>query len=136
MPIAIDGNNLLHSLPKKQRSREEVRRQVVFLEDYDMCLARYLVQGVDVWLNTPRRLMEASGTSGMKAAVNGAPNLSILDGWWQEAYSPEIGWAITVCIALPNGSGRSRHGAAGWSSPEAAPASWRPFAEGRWRRAG
>ncbi|MFC2076669.1 alpha-glucan family phosphorylase [candidate division KSB1 bacterium] len=73
---------------------EEIRRHVVFLEDYDICLARYLVQGVDVWLNTPRRLMEASGTSGMKAAVNGAPNLSILDGWWQEAFTPEVGWAI------------------------------------------
>jgi len=73
---------------------EDVRRHMVFLEDYDMCLARYLVQGVDVWLNTPRRLMEASGTSGMKAAINGAINISILDGWWQEAYTPEVGWAI------------------------------------------
>jgi starch phosphorylase len=67
---------------------------VVFLEDYEMTLARRLVQGVDVWLNTPRRPMEASGTSGMKAALNGGVNLSILDGWWAEAYRPEVGFAI------------------------------------------
>jgi len=72
----------------------EVRRWMLFLEDYDMDLARDMVQGVDVWLNTPRRLMEASGTSGMKAAMNGAINLSVLDGWWLEGYSPEVGWAI------------------------------------------
>lgn len=74
--------------------RPEFRRRIVFLEDYDQVVARYLVQGVDVWLNTPRRPMEASGTSGMKAALNGVPNLSILDGWWDEAYSPRVGWAI------------------------------------------
>jgi glycogen phosphorylase len=67
---------------------------VVFLEDYEMTLARRLVQGVDVWLNTPRRPFEASGTSGMKAALNGVLNCSILDGWWAEAYSPECGFAI------------------------------------------
>jgi starch phosphorylase len=71
-----------------------VRSQVVFLEDYDMTIARYLNSGSDVWLNTPRRPMEASGTSGMKAAMNGVLNLSILDGWWDEIYSPECGWAI------------------------------------------
>ncbi len=70
------------------------RKRMVYLEDYDLDVARYMVQGVDIWLNTPRRLMEASGTSGMKAAVNGVPNVSILDGWWDEAYTPEIGWAI------------------------------------------
>jgi len=68
--------------------------RVVFLEDYEMTLARRLVQGVDVWLNTPRRPMEASGTSGMKAALNGGINCSILDGWWAEAYRPEVGFAI------------------------------------------
>jgi starch phosphorylase len=68
--------------------------RVVFLEDYEMTLARRLVQGVDLWLNTPRRPFEASGTSGMKAALNGVPNCSILDGWWAEAYSPEVGFAI------------------------------------------
>jgi starch phosphorylase len=69
-------------------------RHVVFLEDYEMTLARRLVQGVDVWLNTPRRPMEASGTSGMKAALNGVLNCSILDGWWAEAYTPAVGFAI------------------------------------------
>jgi starch phosphorylase len=68
--------------------------RVVFLEDYEMTLARYLVQGVDVWLNTPRRPLEASGTSGMKAALNGGLNCSILDGWWVEGYSPETGFPI------------------------------------------
>jgi starch phosphorylase len=70
------------------------RNRIIFLEDYDMVVARYLVQGVDVWLNTPRRPMEASGTSGMKAAMNGVLNMSILDGWWDEAYRRDTGWAI------------------------------------------
>jgi starch phosphorylase len=73
---------------------DRFRGRVVFLEDYEMTLARNLVQGVDVWLNTPRRPQEASGTSGMKAAMNGVLNLSILDGWWAEAYTPETGFAI------------------------------------------
>ena len=74
--------------------REDFRESIVFLEDYDMGLAHYLVSGVDVWLNTPRRPLEASGTSGMKIAVNGGPNISVLDGWWCEGYAPENGWAI------------------------------------------
>jgi starch phosphorylase len=74
--------------------REEFRSRAVFIEDYDITVARYLVQGVDVWLNTPRRGMEASGTSGMKVLPNGGLNLSILDGWWCEAFAPEVGWAI------------------------------------------
>jgi glycogen phosphorylase len=72
----------------------EVRPHVIFLGDYDMHLAGHLVQGVDVWLNTPRRPWEASGTSGMKVLVNGGINLSELDGWWAEAYTPEAGWAL------------------------------------------
>ncbi len=68
--------------------------RLVFLEDYDMNVARYLVQGVDVWLNTPRRPNEASGTSGMKAALNGALNFSVLDGWWREGYNGKNGWSI------------------------------------------
>jgi starch phosphorylase len=68
--------------------------RIAFLEDYDIRLARYLVQGVDVWLNTPRRLQEASGTSGMKAVLNGVLHLSVPDGWWHEAYSDNNGWAI------------------------------------------
>lgn len=75
-------------------NQERFRHRVVFLEDYDMAIARYLVQGADVWLNTPRRPREASGTSGMKATANGLLNLSVLDGWWDEGYAPEIGWAI------------------------------------------
>jgi len=71
-----------------------VRRRVVFLDDYDIEVARYLVGGVDVWLNTPQRPMEASGTSGMKVVFNGGLNLSILDGWWCEGFEPDVGWAI------------------------------------------
>jgi starch phosphorylase len=74
--------------------RPEVRLHVIFLSDYDMLLAEHLVQGVDVWINTPRRPWEASGTSGMKVLVNGGINLSELDGWWAEAYTPEVGWAL------------------------------------------
>jgi starch phosphorylase len=81
----------------------------VFLEDYDMALAENLVQGVDVWINTPRRPWEASGTSGMKVLVNGGLNLSELDGWWAEAYSPEVGWAV--------GDGRE-HFEPGWDAAE------------------
>ncbi len=72
----------------------EFRHSLVFLENYDMLIARYLVQGVDVWLNNPRRPKEASGTSGMKVIYNGGLNCSILDGWWAEAYSTDVGWAI------------------------------------------
>ncbi|MGA8758129.1 MAG: alpha-glucan family phosphorylase [Stellaceae bacterium] len=72
----------------------EFRRQIVFLEDYDIALAQELVQGVDVWVNTPRRPWEACGTSGMKVLVNGGINLSERDGWWDEAYAPGLGWAI------------------------------------------
>jgi glycogen phosphorylase len=74
--------------------RPEVRSRVIFLSDYDMSMAERLVQGVDVWLNTPRRPWEASGTSGMKGLANGVINLSELDGWWAEAYAPEVGWAL------------------------------------------
>jgi starch phosphorylase len=74
--------------------RTEARSHVIFLSDHDMLLTEYLVQGVDVWLNTPRRPWEASGTSGMKVLVNGGINLSELDGWWAEAYTPEVGWAL------------------------------------------
>jgi starch phosphorylase len=74
--------------------RPEVRSRVVFLSDYDMMLAQHMVHGIDLWVNTPRRPWEACGTSGMKVLVNGGLNLSELDGWWAEAYSPEVGWAI------------------------------------------
>jgi len=87
------GKELIRQIIHFERN-PEIRRRMVFIEDYDMVVARYLVQGTDVWLNTPRRPYEASGTSGMKAALNGALNLSILDGWWDEAYNPSTGWAI------------------------------------------
>jgi len=74
--------------------RPDMRRHAVFLSDYDLLLAERLVQGADLWINTPRRPWEASGTSGMKVLVNGGLNLSELDGWWAEAYSPEVGWAL------------------------------------------
>jgi starch phosphorylase len=74
--------------------RPETRPHAIFLGDYDMLLSEHLVQGVDVWINTPRRPWEASGTSGMKVLVNGGLNLSELDGWWAEAYTPEVGWAL------------------------------------------
>ncbi len=70
------------------------KNRIIFVEDYNMNVARYMVQGVDVWLNNPIRPLEASGTSGMKAAINGVMNLSVLDGWWPEGYSPDVGWAI------------------------------------------
>ncbi|MGD9057404.1 MAG: alpha-glucan family phosphorylase [Desulfobacterales bacterium] len=75
-------------------SKIELRDRIVFLEDYDMHLARHLLQGADIWLNTPRRPLEACGTSGMKAAINGVLNVSILDGWWCEGYTEERGWRI------------------------------------------
>jgi starch phosphorylase len=78
----------------RSSSQEQVRRRILFLEDYDIDIARFLVRGVDVWLNNPRRPMEASGTSGMKAAVNGVLNVSTKDGWWDEGYLPDIGWII------------------------------------------
>jgi glycogen phosphorylase len=92
-PADEGGKDLIRRVVDFARSPEAAGR-VVFLPDYEMTLARRLVQGVDVWLNTPRRPMEASGTSGMKAALNGVLNCSILDGWWAEGYSPERGFAV------------------------------------------
>jgi starch phosphorylase len=90
----------------------EARGHVVFLSDYDKVLTQHLVQGVDLWINTPRRPWEASGTSGMKVLVNGGLNLSELDGWWVEAYTPEVGWAI--------GDGREHGDDPAWDAAEAA----------------
>lgn len=73
---------------------ERFKRKIVFIENYDLNVASYLVQGCDIWLNNPRRPLEASGTSGMKVIANGGLNLSVLDGWWAEAYNPEVGWEI------------------------------------------
>ncbi len=91
--------------------RPEARPHVIFLGDYDMNLTKHLVHGVDVWLNTPRRPWEACGTSGMKVLVNGGINLSELDGWWAEAYTPEVGWAL--------GDGQEHGDDPAWDAAEA-----------------
>jgi glycogen phosphorylase len=91
--------------------RPEVRGRVIFLSDYDMLLTEQLVNGVDVWINTPRRPWEACGTSGMKVLANGGLNLSELDGWWAEAFSPEVGWAL--------GDGHEHGDDPGWDAAEA-----------------
>ncbi len=92
-PHDIPGKELIKEIVHFAE-RHEVTSKIIFLEDYDMTIARYLTSGSDLWLNTPRRPLEASGTSGMKAALNGVLNCSVLDGWWDEAYNPEVGWAI------------------------------------------
>ncbi|MEI8366650.1 MAG: alpha-glucan family phosphorylase [Parachlamydiaceae bacterium] len=103
-----------HALIKKWMtflSRPEARNRVVFLGDYDMILTEHLVEGVDLWINTPQRPWEACGTSGMKVLVNGGLNLSELDGWWAEAYTPEVGWAL--------GDGKEHDGDPSWNKTEA-----------------
>jgi starch phosphorylase len=92
-PADRPGQKVIAELWQKSRS-ERFRGRVFVVEDYDMRVGRFLVDGVDVWLNNPRRPLEASGTSGMKASANGIPNLSILDGWWDEGFNGENGWAI------------------------------------------
>ncbi|HXP79733.1 MAG TPA: alpha-glucan family phosphorylase [Verrucomicrobiae bacterium] len=109
-PEDVEGQNMISQWIDFVR-RPEVRSQVVFLSDYDALMAEHLVQGVDVWLNTPRRPWEASGTSGMKVLVNGGLNISELDGWWAEAYSPEVGWAI--------GDGQEHDDDPSWDASEA-----------------
>jgi starch phosphorylase len=89
----------------------EARPHAIFLSDYDMLLTEHLVQGVDVWINTPRRPWEACGTSGMKVLVNGGINLSELDGWWAEAYTPQVGWAL--------GDGKEHGDDPAWDAAEA-----------------
>jgi len=109
-PQDTEGQEMIRQWVEFSR-RPEVRSRVVFLSDYDLLMAEHLVQGVDVWVNTPRRPWEASGTSGMKVLVNGGLNLSELDGWWAEAYSPEVGWAI--------GDGREHGDDPSWDAVEA-----------------
>ena len=109
-PHDQDGQDMIREWFKFAH-RPEIRSRVVFLSDYDVLIAEHLVQGVDVWLNTPRRPWEASGTSGMKVLVNGGLNLSELDGWWAEAYSHEVGWAI--------GDGREHGDDPSWDAVEA-----------------
>jgi len=109
-PQDIPGQDLIRQW-KNFIKRPEVQGRVVFLNDYDMMLAQELVLGIDLWINTPRRPWEACGTSGMKVLVNGGLNLSELDGWWAEAYSPEVGWAI--------GDGQEHGDDPAWDAKEA-----------------
>ncbi|MEJ2060625.1 MAG: alpha-glucan family phosphorylase [Gammaproteobacteria bacterium] len=109
-PQDMEGKRLVRAWADFQE-RPEVRGRVIFLEDYDMHLAAHLVQGVDLWVNTPRRPWEASGTSGMKVLVNGGLNCSELDGWWAEAYTPDAGWAV--------GDGREHDADPAWDAHEA-----------------
>jgi starch phosphorylase len=92
-PADRPGQDLIRAIFQASLS-PEFRGRIVFLENYNIRIARHLVQGVDLWLNTPRRPQEASGTSGMKAAINGGLNFSVMDGWWSEGYDPEHGWVI------------------------------------------
>jgi starch phosphorylase len=109
-PADLEGQALIQKWIRFIR-RWDVRPHAIFLSDYDMHLTQRLVQGVDVWLNTPRRPWEASGTSGMKVLINGGINLSELDGWWAEAYTPEVGWAL--------GDGQEHGDDADWDAAEA-----------------
>jgi starch phosphorylase len=109
-PADQAGQNLIREWTHFIR-RPEARPHVLFLSDYDMLLTEHLVQGVDVWINTPRRPWEACGTSGMKVLVNGGINLSELDGWWAEAYAPELGWAL--------GDGQEHGDDPSWDAAEA-----------------
>ncbi len=108
-PADLAGQAMIQEWTRFIR-RTEARNQVTFLSDYDMLLTGQLVQGVDVWINTPRRPWEACGTSGMKVLVNGGLNLSELDGWWAEAFRPEIGWAL--------GDGREHDDDPAWDAAE------------------
>ncbi len=109
-PADLPGQALIHEWIMFIR-RPEARPHVIFLSDYDMLLTQHLVEGVDVWINTPRRPWEACGTSGMKVLVNGGVNLSELDGWWAEAYAPEVGWAL--------GDGKEHGDDPAWDAAEA-----------------
>jgi starch phosphorylase len=109
-PADLAGQAMIRQWSEFIRDNE-AEGHVVFLSDYDMLLTGHLVQGVDVWINTPRRPWEACGTSGMKVLVNGGINLSELDGWWAEAYSPDVGWAL--------GDGREHDEDPAWDAAEA-----------------
>jgi starch phosphorylase len=107
-PADFASKYLLHQV-HTLASDHDFHGRIAFIEDYDMHMARYLVQGIDVWLNTPRRLQEACGTSGMKASANGVLNLSVRDGWWNEGYNGANGWTIgdTAPITNPEEEDRS-----------------------------
>ncbi|HSJ93579.1 MAG TPA: alpha-glucan family phosphorylase, partial [Gaiellaceae bacterium] len=99
-PLDEDGKHALRDLFELKRRSQDLARRVVVLEDYDLSVGRQLVAGCDVWINLPRRPLEASGTSGMKAIFNGGLQLSVLDGWWAEAYDGSNGWAIPTADGL------------------------------------
>lgn len=109
-PADVPGQEMIRQWADFIR-QTETRKYVVFLSDYDMLLTERLVEGVDVWINTPRRPWEACGTSGMKVLVNGGINLSELDGWWAEAYTPDVGWAL--------GDGKEHGDDPAWDAAEA-----------------
>jgi starch phosphorylase len=109
-PADLAGQDMIRQWIQFTR-RPDVRGRVIFLSDYDMLLTEQLVAGVDVWINNPRRPWEACGTSGMKVLVNGGINLSVLDGWWAEAYAPQIGWAL--------GDGREHGDDPAWDARDA-----------------
>ncbi len=109
-PHDEDGKRLIQQWVRFA-AQPAARAHVVFLDDYDMRLAMELVQGVDVWINTPRRPWEACGTSGMKVLVNGGLNLSTLDGWWSEAFDPDCGWALGGRLEHPETDGDEREAA-------------------------
>ena len=110
-PADRPGQRVIQELFERSRS-PRLKGRVFILEDYDMRVARFMVQGVDVWLNNPRRPLEASGTSGMKAAVNGVVNMSVLDGWWDEGFTGNNGWAIGGRSPAPD------EGAQDWSDAQ------------------
>ena len=107
-PADEPGKALVKEIYQISR-RDEFKGKVIFLENYDMEMARYLVSGCDIWLNNPIRPHEASGTSGQKASLNGLPNCSILDGWWAEGYNGSNGWAIGEAARILR-SGSTRRG--------------------------
>lgn len=111
-PADQPGRELIHRIYQFAKAHE-LGGHIAFVEDYDMHVAKFLVQGVDVWLNNPRPPLEASGTSGQKAALNGVPNLSVLDGWWKEGYDGTNGWAVTLPDAPIDDGAQDVHDAEG-----------------------
>ncbi len=109
-PADKPGQELIHEVYQFAK-QHDFGGHITFLEDYDMHVAKFLVQGVDVWLNNPRPPLEASGTSGQKAALNGVPNLSVLDGWWKEGYDGTNGWAFPLAIGELEETAQDRHDA-------------------------
>ena len=137
-PADRPGQRVIQEIFQRSRS-PQLRGRVFILEDYDMRVARFLVQGVDVWLNNPRRPLEASGTSGMKAAQNGVPNVSVLDGWWDEGFDTATTAGRSAAArrtrTRPPRTGATRRTCTGSSRTEIVPAYYERDAHGlppRW----